>query len=528
MKRINIRIIVIIALAIVFFTPAQNVLSATQTPDPETALQHEAAQRMRLQNQLFTAQGAASPVWPCHGEITSYYGWRIHPIYGDWRFHYGIDIGVDTGTPVVAPLSGVVGAVYWSDAVGNVVEINHGSGVATRFCHLLSVSVTTGQTVAQGQTVALSGSTGDLVTGPHLHFEVYDWNDPANYYGTVDPLIWLSTPISYVSQFITSGVFNEDTNSDAVLLNGYWNDESTLETKLSDGVTMAGGTAWESGPGNFDSKRAKPTSGYFAGDGKSDIAALYNYGNANTGAIVFTCGDGVFTPGLFWSSGPGNFDWSRAKITSGDFDRNGFTDILALYDYGNANTAVIVFKNSGTAFAPEVVWSSGPGNFDWNRAMISAGDYNADSRADIVAVYDYGGANTAAILFESNGTGYAPRIAWSSGPGNMDWSRMKIAGGNFNGDSFDDVVAFYDYGGASTAAIVMQYIGAGFTNRIAWSSGPGNWDWARTDLTVCDFNGDTYADVVAVYDYGWGSNAGVVFKPNGPYLEPHVAWLETL
>lgn len=144
-------------------------------------------------------------LWPAGniGLITSYYGYRTHPIYGDIRFHYGLDIGVDEGTPVLSPAAGTVLTTYWSDVVGNVVEIDHGGGVKTRYCHLLtnSITVSDGEPVAMGQQFALSGNTGSSSTGGHLHFEVYDFalsNDESvpPYYTytrgyTVDPLGWL-------------------------------------------------------------------------------------------------------------------------------------------------------------------------------------------------------------------------------------------------------------------------------------------------------------------------------------------------
>lgn len=144
-------------------------------------------------------------VWPAGnaGFISSYYGYRTHPIYGDIRFHYGLDIGVDEGTPVVSPAPGTVLAVYWSGAVGNVVEIDHGGGVKTRYCHLQtnSILVSEGEPVAMGQQFASSGNTGYSTTGGHLHFEVFDyelsnndWAEPYNTFQrayTVDPLGWL-------------------------------------------------------------------------------------------------------------------------------------------------------------------------------------------------------------------------------------------------------------------------------------------------------------------------------------------------
>ena len=104
-------------------------------------------------------------IWPVHGVVTSGFGWR-------WgRMHEGIDIAVGSGTPVVAAASGTVIVAGWLGGYGNLVVIDHGNGVATAYGHNTTVTVSIGQTVAQGQLIAYSGNTGNS-TGPHVHFEV--------------------------------------------------------------------------------------------------------------------------------------------------------------------------------------------------------------------------------------------------------------------------------------------------------------------------------------------------------------------
>ena len=111
------------------------------------------------------AASAAGYVWPVHGVLTSYYGWR-------WgRMHEGIDIAVSNGTPVVAAAAGTVIVAGWMGGYGNLVVVDHGGGVSTAYGHNTSVAVGVGQQVAQGQLIAYSGNTGNS-TGPHVHFEV--------------------------------------------------------------------------------------------------------------------------------------------------------------------------------------------------------------------------------------------------------------------------------------------------------------------------------------------------------------------
>ena len=111
------------------------------------------------------APSSAGFIWPCDGVVVSGFGMR-------WgRMHEGIDIGCAYGTPNRAAAAGTVIYAGWLGGYGNLVVVDHGNGLSTAYAHASSILVGVGQTVAQGQTVSLVGSTGHA-TGPHLHFEV--------------------------------------------------------------------------------------------------------------------------------------------------------------------------------------------------------------------------------------------------------------------------------------------------------------------------------------------------------------------
>ncbi len=108
-------------------------------------------------------------IWPTTGVVTSPYGLR----WGGTDFHPGIDIANDMGTPIVATADGVVEYAGWnSGGYGNMVDINHGNGLMTRYGHASQVVVSAGQHVKRGQLIAYMGSTG-FSTGPHVHYEVH-------------------------------------------------------------------------------------------------------------------------------------------------------------------------------------------------------------------------------------------------------------------------------------------------------------------------------------------------------------------
>ena len=105
------------------------------------------------------------------GRLTSTFGKRSAPTKGASTYHKGVDWATPVGTAVVASSSGVVTRAGWGSGYGYCIYIRHSDGRETRYGHLSKVLVSTGQTVSQGQKIALSGNTG-VSTGPHLHFEI--------------------------------------------------------------------------------------------------------------------------------------------------------------------------------------------------------------------------------------------------------------------------------------------------------------------------------------------------------------------
>ncbi len=110
--------------------------------------------------------------WPCSGGwISDYYGNRLHPILGTYRWHDGLDYAANTGTPIKAAEDGTVILSGVNGGYGNCVILDHGGNVSTLYGHASKLLVKVGQDVIKGQTIALVGSTG-VSTGAHLHFEV--------------------------------------------------------------------------------------------------------------------------------------------------------------------------------------------------------------------------------------------------------------------------------------------------------------------------------------------------------------------
>lgn len=110
-------------------------------------------------------------VCPSDGAISSAFGYRVHPVYEDVRFHYGIDYALFDGDPVTAFADGTVVSAEEISGYGQTIVISHGEGFTTLYAHLSKFMVSPGDKVTLGQTIALGGHSGNA-TGPHLHFEV--------------------------------------------------------------------------------------------------------------------------------------------------------------------------------------------------------------------------------------------------------------------------------------------------------------------------------------------------------------------
>jgi len=138
-------------------------------------------QRSQMVGGSYVAGGSGAMIWPLNGPITSEFGWRTHPIFGTQRYHSGLDIGGDYGLPIVAAASGTVIHAGWISGYGYTVIIDHGGGITTLYGHNESLLVGEGESVSQGQTIAMCGSTGNS-TGPHCHFEVRENGEPVSPY----------------------------------------------------------------------------------------------------------------------------------------------------------------------------------------------------------------------------------------------------------------------------------------------------------------------------------------------------------
>jgi murein DD-endopeptidase MepM/ murein hydrolase activator NlpD len=163
------------------FIPLQLAANATPFESVAYEVQKDLAAADGL-NRALTSVPLRRP-FP-HAEITSGFGARVDPFLGSNALHAGIDFREEMGAPVRATASGRIAEAGWVGGYGNMVEVDHGNGLATRYGHLSQILVTPGEVVTIGQILGRVGSTGRS-TGPHLHYETRINGTP------VDPMRFL-------------------------------------------------------------------------------------------------------------------------------------------------------------------------------------------------------------------------------------------------------------------------------------------------------------------------------------------------
>ncbi len=145
------------------------ILELTQAVDARDDSLSSIEAKVLQQSVLKDMLPNSSPVAAAYN--SSSYGWRIDPFNGNKAFHEGLDFTANTGTAIRAAADGIVSFAEHTPDYGNIVKIEHGSGLETRYAHASKLLVHVGERVVKGQIVAEVGSTGRS-TGPHLHYEI--------------------------------------------------------------------------------------------------------------------------------------------------------------------------------------------------------------------------------------------------------------------------------------------------------------------------------------------------------------------
>lgn len=287
---------------------------------------------------------------------------------------------------------------------------------------------------------------------------------------------------------------------------------------------------WETAAGNYTAGSMKRVTGDFNGDGRADVAAFYGYSNGEVSLITWLGqGGGTFgSPLHSWKSTSG-WSFSRMTVNSGDFNGDGRDDVAVWYDYSDGSDKLHTFlaKSDGGFATP---FSSFQRTDGWTAANMkfATGDFNGDGRDDLGALYGYSNGEVKFIDFPARPDGGfgEPVHGWSST--SWDFQRASVHSGDFDGDGRDDLAAWYDYGDGHDAVIRFTAGTDGaFGNRTEiWNTAAGNYSRAQMKIVTGDYNGDGRDDLATLYGYSDGRVKAITWtaKTDGTLNSPLHSW----
>ncbi|QRV39068.1 VCBS repeat-containing protein (plasmid) [Streptomyces californicus] len=331
--------------------------------------------------------------------------------------------------------------------------------------------------------------------------------------------------------------YNGDGRSDLATWYDYADGGDALHTMLA-GPTGGFGEPAKSfsvGPDKYWADHMKFTTGDFNGDGRGDVAAFYGYddGRVNLSTWLSKADGGFNTPTTSWSVPAGEWSFGRMTPRSGDFDGDGRDDIAVWYDYADGRDRLWTFtaNQQGGFNDPFASWTGPETGWTASKSKLVIGDFDADGRDDMAALYDYGDTTVKlwTLLTEPNGGFQEPFQSWTDTTWG-DWARTGVHAGDFNGDGRDDVAAWYDYAdghdGLHTFTSLSTKDGSFQKPTAAWSTEAGRFWYPSMKMAAGDYNGDGRDDLAAVHDYTDGSMKMWTWtaKTDGTFNSPLGSW----
>jgi hypothetical protein len=321
------------------------------------------------------------------------------------------------------------------------------------------------------------------------------------FFGRLKEKYWPDQDRTYDQPELTRGDFNGDGRGEVAFVYKTGSTSIRIVVVPSNGTTMGPAKNWYVSNGAWDWNRTKAVAGDFNGDRKTDVACLYRNSDGSITMWVFKSTGSAFVREKWWASAPTGWTWSRMKLTAGDFDGNGKADVAALYDHGGGSARLWVFRSSGTAFTAGSWWYTPSGTWWAKWTRIAAGDITGDGKADLAMLYNVGRDVGKTYVFSSTGSAFSNRGAWYAPPSPLNWNDAKMTVGDFDGNKRADVMILQDLHNASSRLVRVPSLGSYFTAVNTWWTSPvGKWDWERTRLAPGEFNRDGRSDLYQLYD----------------------------
>lgn len=342
-------------------------------------------------------------------------------------------------------------------------------------------------------------STGNIINGNSMELICEDCG-----HRTVDSL-----SNHFESGNIVYGDFNGDTLEDiAVFLKVRDSVNIDVWFGSSDGGFTYSQAFWSQSQSNFnlDAIKGRIVAGDFNGDGKTDIAAMYYYGSGFSRILLWYGGESSFSYyGAAWESSGFNATAVSDKIVAGDFNGNGKSDIAALYDYGNGTAKMFLWYGYSVGLGYYGVATS---HTNLNASAVSGrmvvGDFNNDQKCDIAALYNNGNGTASMLLWYGYSTafGYYGIASYHSNF-NANAVTGKMVAGDFDGNGYCDIAALYHNGNGTGNMLLWKgySVALGYYGiSVPISATVDYFSDATGRMLVGDFDKDGLVDIGAFSD----------------------------
>ncbi|MGA4545172.1 FG-GAP-like repeat-containing protein [Uniformispora flossi] len=332
------------------------------------------------------------------------------------------------------------------------------------------------------------------------------------------------------------GDFNGDGRADIATVMDHGNCAAGMWTQLgnADGTFASPFVSWTNQVGYWCVGSAKYVTGDFNGDGRDDIAAMYDYGNGSVKLHTkLARADGGFVDGpLSWEQTSG-WDYGRTTLMAGDQDGDGRSDLIAAYGFADGRVKFLTFpsRTDGGFTAPVTGWEeANPGWWYYESARYTTGDFNGDGKTDIAAAYVYSDGTPTVFTLTAgpNRTFAAPASNWTAAGAGWDRASVQIKGGDTNGDGRADLVMLYT---PPNAPVTVTTWVADATGKLASPSaspatGQSGWTADRARALTGDVDGDGRTDLYTVYARPEGGWTAYTFRaqPDGTLAVGAKSW----
>ena len=411
---------------------------------------------------------------------------------------YG-DVTVDLAAPGTGIYSTIPGDAYGTNT-GTSMAAPHVTGVAalikSRYPNLTATQIKAA--IMEGVT-PVAALSGKCVTGGRLNAK-----------GALDKAALMGT------RKIVSGDFNGDGKDDVASIIAESGHHTQFAVQLSNGSGFGDQTAW------FDNASyaaagidQRAVAGDFNGDGKDDLAVLYNYGDGDLKFFTYLSNGSQFSSSQQWNGWHADADYIDNRFVAGDFNGDGKDDVAVMFRYPSGTVNIFIFLSNGSSFTRQT-WNEWSADMSYVENRFVAGDFNGDGKDDVAVMFRYPSGTVNIFTFLSNGSSFA-RQTWSEWSADMSYVENRFVAGDFNGDGKDDTAVLFCYPDGAVNLFVFQSNGTSFT-RVNWLNWSANVSYIENRFTVGDFDGNSKDDAVVLFKYPSGQANLFTFMSTGGYF----------